>query len=246
MTLLVCDDHALMREGLRRLLATAEDMQVLGEADNGRRAVEEAKRLRPDVVLMDFGMPLLNGVEATRQIKRASSSTRVLMFSGYNDDQHVLQALEAGAAGYITKGANRDDLLQAVRQVHEGGAYFSVPISKRLVKLWEDKFLNGQSGNVTVNPLTSRQTEIVQLVAEGYGTKQIAGLLSISATTVWKHRQSAMDKLGIHDVASLTRYAVSRGVVESNYAPDSFGTRPALEILPAPGHAGSPQFSQAI
>ena len=246
-SVLLSDDHAFVRKGLRCLLARAEDIEVLGEVANGRRAVEEAKKLRPDVVLMDIAMPLLNGLEATRQIRLANRSTRVIVFSGYSDDQHVFQAVEAGASGYLMKEAAQDDLLQAIRQVRQGNAYFSAPISRRLVKLWEDKFLNGCFSNVTVNPLTSRQTEIVQLVAEGYATKQIAGLLSISATTVWKHRQSAMDKLGIHGVASLTRYAVSRGVVESDFSPNSDVTRlPQETLLPHCSRRISPVRPDAL
>jgi DNA-binding NarL/FixJ family response regulator len=231
-SVLLSDDHSLVRKGLRLLLAKAEDMQVVGEAENGRQAVEEARRLGPDVVLMDLAMPELNGLEATRQIRRTTRSTRVLVLSGYNDNQHAYQAIEAGAAGYLMKEASPEDLLYAIRQVHQGSTFFSAPISRRLVKQWEDQVLNGHPGNFARDPLTHRETEIVQLIAEGYAAKEITSLLSISITTVSTHRQSAMDKLGIHDIASLTRYAVSRGFVDSNYSPREESSKAAMANRP--------------
>jgi DNA-binding NarL/FixJ family response regulator len=218
-TVFISDDHAVFREGLRLLLEATDDIEVIGEAENGPRAVGETKRLQPDVVLMDIAMPLLNGVEAARRIGREVPATKVLILSSYSGDQHVQQAVEAGAAGYLMKETASRDLLRAIREACKGNAFFSPPIARRLLKQWQEKFLNGQPIRTKAIALTSRQTEVVQLIAEGHSTKQIAGLLSLSIKTVEKHRQGIMDKLHIHEIASLTRYAVSSGVVESNYSP---------------------------
>lgn len=212
-TVLLSDDHAVVREGLRLLLGAANDIEVVGEAENGRRAVAEAGRLRPDVILMDIAMPLLNGVEAARQIAREVPNARVLILSSYSTDQHVQQAVEAGAAGYLMKETASKDLFRAIREIVSGNAFFSPPIARRLLRRWQNR--ETESAMTTAPVLTSRQTEVMQLIAEGYSSKQIAAMLSVSIKTVEKHRQALMDKLDIHEIASLTRYAVSSGVVES-------------------------------
>jgi DNA-binding NarL/FixJ family response regulator len=215
-SILLSDDHTVFREGLHILLETGDDMEVIGEAENGYKAVSESKRLLPDVVLMDIAMPLLNGLEATRQITRATRTARVIMLSAYNDDHYLELALQAGAAGYLMKKTTEDHLFEAIRQVHQGNPFFSPQLSRRMVRHWEDTNLNGRPRKIMTNKLTSRQTETLQLIAEGYSTKEIATVLSISAKTVEKHRQAVMDKLDLHEVASLTRYAISSGVVDSN------------------------------
>lgn len=219
-TVVLCDDHTVVREGLRLLLEKEADIQVVGEAANGRRSVGEAKRLKPDVVVLDIAMPLLNGLEAARQIAREVPSTRVLILSAYSDDVYIEHAIEAGAAGYLMKETVGNDLLRAIREIAGGNAYFSPPVARRLLKQCQDKFLNGSPVKTKSATLTSRQTEILQLIAEGYATKQIAGLLSLSTKTVEKHRQDLMNTLNVHNIASLTRYAVSSGVVESNRLPN--------------------------
>ena len=194
-------------------------MHVIGEAENGRQAVLETKRLQPEVVLLDLAMPLLNGVEAARQIAKEAPSARVLILSSYNDEDHFRQAVEAGVAGYLIKESAADDLLEAVRETRNGGASFSPPLYNRLLKEWRGGPPDGGSpkpGNVT---LSRRQAEVLQLIAEGHITKQIAGLLSVSIKTVEKHRQTLMEKLDLHNIASLTRYAISSGVIESNGVP---------------------------
>jgi DNA-binding NarL/FixJ family response regulator len=203
---------------------------VVGEAENGRQAVREAERLQPDVVLMDIAMPLLNGVEAARQILREVPVAKVLILSSHHDDQHVQQAVEAGVAGYVMKETASKDLLLAIREASKGTAFFSPPIARRLIKQWQKKFINGQPINTKPATLTSRQTEVVQLIAEGHSTKEIAGLLFVSIKTVEKHRQSAMDRLDIHEIATLTRYAVSSGIVESNYKPNWPVTQSATAV----------------
>jgi DNA-binding NarL/FixJ family response regulator len=223
-TVLLCDDHTAVREGLRLLLEAAEDIEVVGEVENGRRAVEETKRLLPDVLLLDLSMPLLNGVEAARQIAEQVPSAKVLILSAYTDDQHLQHAVEAGVAGYLTKGTSANELLQAIREIAKGNAFFSPPVARCLLKQWHEAFLNGFPVTTKAASLTSRQTEILQLIAQGYANKQMARSLSISIKTVEKHRQEIMNKLKIHTTAILTHYAVSNGVVESNRAPQ-FGQR---------------------
>jgi DNA-binding NarL/FixJ family response regulator len=215
-TVLLSEDHTVVREGLRLLLEKEVDIQVVGEAANGQQSVREAKRLKPDVVLQDLAMPLLNGLEAARQIAKEVPSAKVLILSAYSDDAYIEHAIEAGVAGYLMKETVGSDLLRAIREIASGNAFFSPPVARRLLKPWQDKFPNGSSVKKGDTALTSRQTEILQLIAEGYATKQIAGLLELSIKTVEKHRQDLMNILNIHNIASLTRYAVSSGVVESN------------------------------
>ena len=219
-TVLLADDHTIIRQGLRLVLEAWPGIEVVGEAEDGRQCVSEAKRLRPDVVLLDLAMPLLNGVEATRQITNEVPVTKVLVLSSYSDDQHLAQAIEAGASGYLPKEAAAEHLLQAIRVIAEGAAFFAPTISARLLEMRREAFLNGRPFRGEPTKLTSRQTEVLQLVAEGYANKQIAALLFISIKTVEKHRQLLMDKLNIHNISALTRYAVSRGVVESGRAPE--------------------------
>jgi len=218
-TVLLSDDHNLVREGLRLLLEKETDIQVVGEASDGRQSVRETKRLKPDVVLQDIAMPLLNGLEAARQIANEVPATRVLILSAYSDDAYIEHAIEAGAAGYLMKETVGIDLLRAIREIANGNAFFSPPIAKRLLKQWQGKFSNGSPDSTKAAKLTGRQMEILQMIAEGYATKQIAGLLSLSVKTVEKHRQDLMNTLNIHNIATLTRYAVSSGVVESNRMP---------------------------
>jgi DNA-binding NarL/FixJ family response regulator len=206
-TVLLSDDHTIVRQGLRALLDATEDILVIGEAENGRQAVVETQRLRPDVILLDCAMPLLNGVQATRQIVQALPTARVLILSSYNDAQHVRHAIEAGAAGYLMKETAASELLEGIREISIGNAFFSPLLLKSLF----------QRHSVTTGArLSTRQMEVLQLIAEGYMTKQISALLAITDKTVEKHRQSLMDRLDIHGIADLTRYAYSSGMVEIN------------------------------
>jgi DNA-binding NarL/FixJ family response regulator len=210
---LLVDDHAVVRQGLCALLKAEKDLEVVGEAENGRQAVMLARQIRPEVVLMDVAMPLMNGYEATRQILKAVSSTKVLVLSSYGDDECVRRMMEAGAAGYLIKQTAADDLLRAIREVQNGNAFFSPSIAERLCDQKRGAFLRGHPGART-SELTRRETEVLQLIAEGFSNKQIASELSISIKTVEKHRQQVMNKLRIHDVAGLTRYAIDAGMVE--------------------------------
>ena len=210
---LLVDDHTVVRQGLRALLRAEEDMEVLGEAENGRQAVALAKKNPPDVVVMDVAMPQLNGLEATRQILKLMPNTKILVLTSYGDDECVEQLMHAGAAGYLIKQTAANDLLKAIREVQRGNAFFSPAIAKRLRDQCRQVFSSGQPARKSVE-LTSREAEVLQLIAEGYSNKQIASELAISIKTVEKHRQQVMNKLNIHDVAGLTRYAISKGLVE--------------------------------
>jgi DNA-binding NarL/FixJ family response regulator len=214
-TVLLAEDHVVVRQGLRSLLAAESDIEVLGEAGNGRQAVQMAQELRPDVVVMDIAMPILNGLEATCQIVRNGTPTRVLILSSYADDEYVHQLSEAGASGYLVKQSAASELIRAVREIAKGNAYFSPSILKRLLELYRESRVGGKLIRRRNEHLTSREQEVLQMVAEGHVNKQIAAALNLSIKTVEKHRQQLMDKLNIHDIAGLTRYAVAHGVVES-------------------------------
>jgi len=217
-TILLVDDHTVLRQGLRALLLTESDMEIVGEAENGRQAVQMAAKLAPDVVVMDIAMPQLNGLEATHQICKEAPLTKVLILSSYGDDEYVRRLTEAGAVGYLIKQTMANDLIKAIREAHKGNAYFSPSIAKRLLDHYRESFLKGGKPLTQkfTERLTSREREVLQLVAEGKGNKQMASDLCISIKTVEKHRQQAMNKLNIHDVAGLTRYAIAQGIIESS------------------------------
>lgn len=214
-TVLLADDHAVVREGLRALLAATPDIEVVGEAETGRAAVQLAQKLQPNVVVMDVVMPQLNGVEATRQILRDAPGCKVLVLSSYSDDDKVAQLIEHGATGYLVKQAATNDLVKAIREARKGNAFFSPCISRRLLEQCRDSFMKGKVVMKKGDHLTSRETEVLQLIAEGYANKQIADVLGISIKTVEKHRQQLMDKLNIHEVAGLTRHAIAKGMIEA-------------------------------
>jgi DNA-binding NarL/FixJ family response regulator len=205
----------VVRQGLRSLLAGEPDIEVVGETENGRQTVQMAQKLRPDVVVMDIGMPQLNGLEATRQIMRENLPTRILILSSYGDDEYVHQLTEAGASGYLVKQTAASDLIKAIREAYKGNAFFSPSIAKRILDYYREAYLRGKPLKRHTQQLTTRELEVLQLVAEGSVNKQIASELCISIKTVEKHRQQVMNKLNLHDVAGLTRYAISRGIIES-------------------------------
>jgi DNA-binding NarL/FixJ family response regulator len=219
-TVLISDDHAIVRAGLRLLLEAEQDILVVGEVSDGQQAIREAKRLRPNIVLMDLGMPLLNGIEAARQIISGLPGTKVLALSSYSDEQHVRQAVQAGVIGYLMKETASEDLLCAVRNASQGNAFFSPSISQRLLTHWRRTFLQTATLKTDLPSLTPRQAEVFQLIAEGYMSKQIADLLSLSIKTVEKHRETLMHKLKVHNIADLTRRAVSCGIIESGGGPN--------------------------
>jgi len=215
-TVLLADDHVIVREGLRRLLETEPDLVVVGEAATGREAVRMTRALLPAVVVMDIAMPLLNGMEAARQILETVPATKVVILSAHNDDVYVEQAMKIGAAGFLIKQTSSLVLAKAIREVHKGRTFYSPSISRRLRDRDQNGFGAGP-GRRTKKPvgLTSREVEILQLIAEGKANKQTAAELGISIKTVEKHRQNLMTKLDIHDTAGLTRYAIATGIIES-------------------------------
>jgi DNA-binding NarL/FixJ family response regulator len=213
---LLAEDHPIVRAGFRALLEHEHDIEVIGEAATGRQAVQLTRKLRPAVVVMDIAMPLLNGLEATRQILRDFPDTRVLILSAHGDDAYVEHAIQLGAAGFLVKQTSSDNLPKAIREVHKGNTFFSNSISKRLQgRKLASPGRGGQLKKKT-NRLSSREIEVLQLIAEGKPNKQVASELGVSFKTVDKHRQHLMAKLNIHDVAGLTRYAISAGIIESN------------------------------
>ena len=210
-TVLLAEDHTIVREGFRRMLELEDDLQIVGEAQDGRRAVALVRELRPAVVLMDIAMPLLNGLEATRQIIKAVPATKVLILSSYDDDRFIEQSVEGGATGYLLKQSAANDLIRAIQEVNKGRTFYSPTIQKRLNARVPGR--NGQ--HKALDKLSRREAEVLQLIAEGKPNKQIAGELSISIKTVEKHRQQVMNKLNIHDIAGLTRYAMTKGIIET-------------------------------
>jgi DNA-binding NarL/FixJ family response regulator len=215
-TILLADDHQIVREGFRALLAHEPDLEVVGEAATGRQAVQLTSKLHPAVVLMDIAMPLLNGLEATRQVLRDLPDTRVLILSAHGDEAYVERAMRLGAAGFLLKQTSADHLAMAIREVQNGNSYFNDPISKHLQGRKQKS--QGRAGQFQkkANRLSSREVEVLQLIAEGKSNKQVASELGVSFKTVDKHRQHLMAKLNIHDISGLTRYAISEGIIESS------------------------------
>lgn len=214
-TVLLAEDHEIVRSGLVSLLQVEKDFDVVGEARTGRQAVEMARKLHPDVVVMDIAMPLLNGIEATRQIRLVAPATRVLVLSAHSDDAYLEGAMAAGASGYLVKQSSAHSLTTAIRCVHQGGDFFSPDVGKRLGRQRASGLDRLGRSVPRVAGLTSREMEVLQLVAEGAANKQTADELGISVKTVEKHRNNLMQKLDIHETAGLTRYAIGAGIIES-------------------------------
>ncbi|HEV3272784.1 MAG TPA: response regulator transcription factor [Candidatus Methylacidiphilales bacterium] len=215
-SVLLAEDHTIVRQGLRLLVEADGDIGIVGEAKTGREAVQMTRELHPDVIVMDIAMPLLNGLEATRQILKAFPGTKILILSAHSDPEYIEQVVKAGALGYLVKQSSGDVLAKAIRELHNGKTFFAPSIAKRLKnefqKTADGMGLQRKSGA----QLTSREAELLQLIAEGHVNKQIASELSISIKTVEKHRQHLMEKLNIHDIAGLTRFAIAAGIIESS------------------------------
>jgi DNA-binding NarL/FixJ family response regulator len=215
-TVLLADDHMIVREGIRKLLELDADLEVVGEAKEGREAVALAKKLRPDVVLMDIAMPRLNGLEATRQVLKELPTVKVLILSAHNDDAYIENATKCGAVGFLLKQTSAQDLCRAIRDVQRGKTFFGSYFAKRLGR--PNLPPGGRAGqlNKKITQLTPRELEVLQLVAEGKTNKETASELGISIKTVEKHREHLSAKLDLHDIAGLTRYAIAAGVIESS------------------------------
>jgi two-component system response regulator NreC len=209
---LLADDHTLIRAGLRMVVVSQPDFTVVGEASDGREAVALAEQLKPDVVVMDIGMPSLNGIEACRQIHDSLPGSQVIMLSMHSDEGYVLRALKAGAKGYMLKDSAEADLASAIRAVTAGKSFFSPAVSKILLEDYMRK-LKRTGAEDSFDLLSPREREVLQLVAEGKSSKEVANLLSLSVYTVETHRAKLMQKLNLHNIPELILYAVRKGVI---------------------------------
>jgi two-component system, NarL family, response regulator NreC len=210
--ILLADDHALVRQGLRRILESHQDFEVVAEAGSGTEAVEQARRHKPDLAILDVGMRELNGLEAAAQIRKACSSATVLMLSMHSDERYVLRAIREGAKGYVLKDCVEDELLQAIASVRDGGHFFSQAVSK-FVPQPGGRATRADAPDDRYELLTERERHIYQLLAEGNSNKDIASRLGLSLHTVETHRARVMEKLGVHTAAELVLSAVRRGLI---------------------------------
>jgi DNA-binding NarL/FixJ family response regulator len=210
--ILLADDHGVVRKGLRFLLESESDLEVVGEAGDGRQAVQEAESLRPDVIVMDIGMPLLNGIEATSQIAKKCPESSIIILSMYSDEEYLVRALTAGAKGYLLKDSAESDLVAAVRSVSGGRPFFSPSIASTLL---EDYVRQLQQRGLadSYHLLSDREKEVLQLLAEGKTNKEVATLLNLSTYTVDTHRTHLMQKLGLHNTAEIVLYAVRKKII---------------------------------
>ena len=209
--IILADDHQIMREGLRLIFSRVADMEIIGEAGSSRAALELVDRLRPDVVVMDIGMPDINGMEATRQILAAHPRVRVIALSAYGDGRHVLGMLQAGAWGYVVKDAAGEDLVRAIRAAHQGKKYLSPEVAGVVV---DDYVARQPAAASAYHALGGKEREVLQLLAEGKSSKQIAAELHVTVRTVESHRWNVMKKLGLHSLADLVKYALREGLTE--------------------------------
>jgi DNA-binding NarL/FixJ family response regulator len=211
-TVLLAEDHTIVREGLVSMLEDEPDIQVVGQAGDGQTAVTLAEQLQPNIVVMDITMPILNGLEATRQIKRYCLQTQVVILTVHTTEEYIYQILQAGASGYVVKQAALGELVMAIRAAHSGQTFLSPTVSSFVVQ----EYIDHASSNrleTEYDLLTEREREVLQLVAEGYSTREIAERLFITVKTVESHRANLMNKLDIHNIAGLTKYAIGKGLV---------------------------------
>ncbi len=209
---LLVDDHTLVRDGVRALLALATDIEVVGEAANGKEALEKVRKLTPDVVLMDLAMPIMGGLEATRRIRKEFPGTKVLAVTQYDDSDYVIPVIEAGARGVVTKMAAFSELASAIRAIYSGGSYLSPSAAAVLVEECQQK-TTVEGGKDSYQQLTDREKEVLKLVVEGYTARQIADMLVISPKTVEWHKTSLMNKLNIHNRMELIKFAIRKALI---------------------------------
>lgn len=211
---ILAEDHTIVRKGLRSLLDGEEGIRVVGEAENGKETMRKVAQLRPDVVVIDIAMPLLNGLEATRQIKKDFPQVKVLILSVHADEEYIFQTLRAGASGYLLKNAAPNDLVSAIKAAYRDESFLSPSISKKVVKEYIRQAAGTTGEENSYEKLTDREREVLQLLAEGRTIKKIADLLYISVKTVQTHRVHLMEKLNINSNAELVQYAIRKGLIK--------------------------------
>jgi DNA-binding NarL/FixJ family response regulator len=207
---LIVDDHAILREGVRALLKLHDDLEVVGEASNGQQALEEEARLGPDVILMDISMPGLGGIETTLELKKRGSRARILILSQYEDREYVRRLLKAGVSGFVLKKSAGAELANAIRAVHRGGLVLDPEVARTAM---QEAGPAGPGDGDPYDALTDREKQVLKLVAEGRSNKEVAELLGISVKTAMTHREHVMEKLGVHNRTELVRFAIKRGVI---------------------------------
>ena len=206
-TVLLADDHQVVRQGLKVLLER-EGFHVVAEASDGQQAVQLAKQFQPDVAVLDLAMPILNGLDAAREIQKVSEKTKPIILTMHTENHYILEGLQAGAKGFVMKTHAAEDLVQAIREASRGRTYLSPEVSQTVVQAYQDKI------DIRPEPLSPRERQVLQLIAEGKSTKEVAGLLNISVKTAETHRTRIMEKLDVHETAGLVRYAIRRGMIE--------------------------------
>jgi DNA-binding NarL/FixJ family response regulator len=204
---ILADDHQIVRQGLKVLLER-EGFKIVGEASNGQEAVQLAQKFQPDVAVLDLAMPILNGLDAAREIQRVSPKTKTILLTMHTESHYILEGLQLGAKGFVMKTHASEDLVQAIREAARGRTYLSPEVSETVVQAYQDRT------NISPDPLSPRERQVLQLVAEGKTTKEVANLLNISVKTAETHRTRIMEKLNIHETAGLVRYAIRRGVIQ--------------------------------
>jgi len=213
--ILLADDHQIVRKGIYSLLKNHDDLEIVGETKDGRETVKMARELKPDIVLMDIAMPILNGLEATRQIKKTDPKIKVLILTIHKNEEYVLNALQVGASGYLEKDTGVGELLNAIHSVYQDNSFLSPGISKTVIDAYLLRASKVKESTV-FETLTNREREVLQLIAEGFTNREVAKQLFIAVKTVEAHRAHIMDKLDIHDIAKLVKYAIRKGMVDLN------------------------------
>jgi DNA-binding NarL/FixJ family response regulator len=212
-TIVIAEDHTILRAGLKALLTSNPDFQVIGEADNGKDAIRRTVELKPDLVIMDLSMPGLNGMDAVREIKERMPEVKTLVLTVHNEEEYVLASLKAGANGYVLKDATQNELMVAAERVLEGKTYLSAEITEKVVNSYLHTNSVHQEPLTRWDTVTQRERQILKLIAEGHTNKSMADYLCISVKTVEKHRANLMKKLDLHSVSALTTYALEKGII---------------------------------